>query len=308
MFKHLLVPLDGSRMAESALPTAARLAARAGATLTLVHVIEKNAPSEVHSERHLVSPKEAADYLSEVASRRVLEGLPVKTHVHEAEVKDVARSITEHTTELAPDLVVMTAHGRGGAHRLISGAIAQQVIALGGTPVLLLWPSPDAAATILREDWRVILAPIDGDPSHERGLKVAAEMAASFKCRLHLLMVTPTAGKLGGSQAAAGILLPSATRIKLEMDDAGARDYLAARAEELRRKGIEVGTETSRGDPARAIVWTSKHVSADVVVMGTHGRAGADAFWEGSVAARVVARARVPLLLVPLREQGSPGT
>ena len=75
MFQHLLVPLDGSRMAESALPTAAWLAARAGATLTLVHVIEKNAPSEVHSERHLVSPEEAGDYLAEVASRKVLEGL-----------------------------------------------------------------------------------------------------------------------------------------------------------------------------------------------------------------------------------------
>ncbi len=301
MFKHLLVPLDGSRMAESALPTAARLAARTGATLTLVHVIEKNAPSEVHSERHLVSPQEAGDYLSEVASRKVLAGLSVHTHVHEAEVRNVARSITEHTTELAPDLVVMTAHGRGGARRMLSGSIAQQVIGLGTTPVLLLWPSPDAAATILREDWRVILAPIDGDPSHEKGLQLAADMTASFGCKLHLLMVTPTPRDLGGSQAAAGILLPIATRIKLEMDNAGAREYLAARAAELEGMGVHAGTEASRGDPARAIVRTAKRVAADVVVMGTHGRAGADAFWEGSVAARVVARARIPLLLVPLR-------
>ncbi|HEY9594224.1 MAG TPA: universal stress protein [Spirochaetia bacterium] len=307
MLKHLLVPLDGSRMAESALPTAACIAARVGALVTLVHVIEKNAPSEIHEERHLVARDEAERYLSEVAARKVLEGLPVKTHVHEAAVSDVARSITQHTEELAPDLVVMTAHGRGGARRLISGSIAQQVIGLGTTPVLLLWPSPEAAATIVREDWRMILAPIDGDPAHEKGLPVAAELAEAFRCGLHLLMVTPNAGDLSGPRAAMSMLLPSATRLKLELDKAGAEAHLAERAGELRSRGIRTSVEASRGDPARAIVRAAKRVTADAVVMGTHGRAGTVAFWEGSVAARVVARARIPLLLVPLREEGTPG-
>ena len=49
MFHHLLVPLDGSRMSESSSPAAARLARRAGAMLTLVHVIEKHAPAAVHT-------------------------------------------------------------------------------------------------------------------------------------------------------------------------------------------------------------------------------------------------------------------
>jgi len=305
MFKHLLVPLDGSRMAESALPAAARLATRTGAQLTLVHVIEKHAPSAVHSERHLVGAEEAAAYLTEVARRPALAGLRVATHVHAAGVSDVAVSITEHTTEMAPDLVVMSTHGRGGARRLFFGAIAQQVIALGATPVLLVRPSEQAAAadsSAPAGEWRTILAPVDGNPAHEKGLPLAAELAASFGCRLHLLMVTPTLSELAGSQAAAGMFLPGATRIKLDMDDAGARDYLAARAGELAQKGVEAGSEASRGDPASAIIHVARRLPADVVVMSTHGRAGSDAFWEGSVAARVVARARVPLLLVPLRE------
>ena len=305
MFRHLLVPLDGSRMSESALPAAARLAARTGATLTLVHVIEKHAPSEVHSERHLVSAEEAAAYLAEVARRSALAGLRVETHVHTAEVSDVARSIAEHSAELAPDLVVLSTHGRGSAHRLIFGAIAQQVIQLGATPVLLVRPSEEAAAagsTGPAGAWRTILAPLDGDPSHEKGLPMAAELALAFGATLHLLMVVPTLGNLKGSQAAAGMLLPGATRIKLEMDIAAAREYLEARAEELKRGGVEAGSETSRGDPSRAIVGAARRLAADLVVMGTHGRAGTDAFWAGSVAARVVARASVPLLLVPLRE------
>ena len=50
MFKHILVPLDGSRLAESALAMAASLARKFDASLTLIHVIEKDAPSEIHSE------------------------------------------------------------------------------------------------------------------------------------------------------------------------------------------------------------------------------------------------------------------
>jgi len=303
MFKHLLVPLDGSRLSESAIPAAAQMAARMDAELTLVHVIEKHAPAEVHSDRHLVSAKEATAYLAEVARRPALAGLRVQTHVHTAEVSDVAASITEHAAELAPDLVVMSTHGKGSARRLIFGAIAQQVLSRGDTPVLLVRPSEEAAsgASGPADTWRTILAPLDGDPAHEKSLPVAADLAAAFACRVHLLMVVPTLGELAGSQAAAGMLLPGATRIKLEMDSAAASDYLAAKAEELARAGVAAGSEASRGDPARAIVRAARRLDADMVVMGTHGRAGTVAFWEGSVAARVVSRTRVPLLLVPLK-------
>ena len=97
------------------------------------------------------------------------------------------------------------------------------------------------------------------------------------------------------------MLMPGATRLKLEMDNAGARDYVEARAEEMRRAGVETICETSRGDPAAAIVRAARRLSVDLVVMGTHGKAGTVAFWERSVAARVIAKARVPLLLVPLK-------
>ncbi len=302
MFRHILVPLDGSRLAESALGMAASLAKRFAASLTLIHVIERGAPSEVHSERHLVTAAEAQAYLEEVSRLSALAGLRLTTHVHTSEVTDVADSITEHSTELAPDLIVMTTHGRGGARRLIFGAIAQQIISRGKTPVLVMRPSADAHAEGPGADWRTILAPIDGDPSHEKGLPVATDLALAFRCRLHLLMVVPTMGKLAGFQAALSLLLPGTTRVKLEMDSASARDYLASRAVELQQAGVLVGSEASRGDPARAIVKTARRLSADLVVMGTHGRAGTDAFWSGSVAAQVVARARAPLLLVPLRE------
>jgi nucleotide-binding universal stress UspA family protein len=303
MFRHLLVPLDGSSMAESALPAAAQLASRTGAQLTLVHVVEKNAPSEVHSDRHLVGASEAGAYLAEVARRPLLAGLRVVTHVHEVEVSDVARSISEHAAELAPDLVVMSTHGKGSARRMFFGAIAQQVIGHGDTPVLLLRPAEDGPGGGQELRLRTILVPIDGDPAHERALPVAEELARSFTCRLDLLMVVPTVAALGGLQAAASMLLPNAMRAKLEMDSAGAYEHVEEQARAISARGVRATSATSRGDPARAIVSAARRLSSDLVVMGTHGRAGTDAFWEGSVAARVVSRARVPLLLVPLKGQ-----
>jgi len=270
------------------------------ARVTLLHIIEKNAPSEVHSDRHLVTAKEASTYLEEVSRLAALSGLRVKTHVHTAEVGDVARSIAEHSAELALDLIVMCTHGKGGTRRLLFGDIAQQVISIGKTPVLMVRSSKATHVVAAAEDFQNILIPINGDPGHEKGLPMAAEIAQAFHCRLHLLMVVPELRDLTGSKAAASLILPGATRLSLEMESEGARTYLDQRTAELNREGVLADCETSRGDPARAIIASARRLSADLVVMGTHGRAGADAFWEGSVAARVVARIQAPLMLVPL--------
>jgi len=300
IFRHILVPLDGSRLAESALTNAVGLARKMDAQMTLVHIIEKNAPSGVHNDRHLVTPEEATTYLQEVSHRPALSGLRVETHVHTTEVSDVARSIAEHSAELAPDLIVMCTHGKGGARGLFFGVIAQQVISLGTTPVLMVRPSKEPQVVGTAGDIRTILAPTDGDPGHEKGLPLATQIAIAFHSRVHLLMVVPKLRNLTGLKAATSLLLPGATRFNLETESEGARMYLDQRAADLNRQGVLADYETSRGDPARAITASARRLSADLLVMGTHGRAGADAFWAGSVAARVVAHIQVPLMLVPL--------
>jgi nucleotide-binding universal stress UspA family protein len=62
MFKHILVPLDGSKLAEAALPAAVSLAQTFNAPVTLLHIIEQDAPEEVHRERHLTEAREAEAY------------------------------------------------------------------------------------------------------------------------------------------------------------------------------------------------------------------------------------------------------
>jgi nucleotide-binding universal stress UspA family protein len=135
---------------------------------------------------------------------------------------------------------------------------------------------------------------------HERSLPIAAGLAKALKCRLRLLMVVPKITDLTGSEGAVSFMLPGSTRTELEMESVAARGYLDRRVEDLVKTGIAVEAETSRGDPAQVIISAARRLSSDLVVMGTHGRAGTEAFWEGSVAAEVAARIRIPLLLVPL--------
>lgn len=303
MFEHLLVPLDGSRLAEAALAAAAYLSRALGAQITLIHVIERGAPEEIHGEQHLTDPVQASAYLAEVAARAFSPSMRVEQHVHTAEVRDVARSIVEHADELGPDLVVMCTHGQGGLRTWLLGSIAQQVISLGVTPVLLI--QPDGVAATPDFACRRLLVPLDGNPDHEQGLGVAATLARVCAADLHLLTAIPTLATLSGERGTTARLLPTATSAWLEMTEESAAAHLHQKTIGLQALALRTTAEVCRGDPAAVIARTAQRVQADLVVMGTHAKRGMDAFWSGSVAAQVSNRSCVPLLLVPVPEAGS---
>ena len=294
MFRHFLIPLDGSRLAEAALPPAAWLARALNATVTLAHFIERDAPAAVHGERHLTNPAEATRYLGDVAQHFFGKEADILFHVHSAEVKNVAESIVDHAGEFGADLVVMCAHGKRGLKRLIEGSIAQRVIGTGRCPVLLLHPDAPPEKGFSR-----IMVPIDGDPEHEKALRLADELAAAIGAHLHLLSVVPTLRTLAGGEAATGIMLPAATSELLAMSEASARTHLAELAHS-RAEGALPGTiAVRRGDPAAQIVAEADEQHIDLIVIASHGKAGMNAFWSGSVAPHIPTMTHLPLLLVP---------
>ena len=303
MFNHLLIPLDGSRLAEAALPPAAYLAEVLGAWITLVHVIERDAPPEIHGEPHLSNPDQARAYLDNIAVNSFPAGLRIDRHVHTAGVLDVARSIVEHVGELGPDLIVMCTHGQGGLRTRLFGSIAQQIIALGGAPVLLIQPSP--GRRIPEFGCRRLLVPLDGNPDHEQGLSAAADLAHACRADLRLVMVIPTLSTVSGQQAVSARLLPGVTSALLDLTQDEACSYLGAQVQALKALGLAVEAEVARGDPAKVIVHTAQKAHADLIVLGTHGKSGMEAFWSGSVAPEVTSRSRLPLLLVPVGESAT---
>jgi len=204
----------------------------------------------------------------------------------------------EHAVELKADLIVMCTHGRGGLREVLFGSIAQQVTAQGSSPVLLVRPPASGPPPAFKCDR--VLAPDDATAEHEPGLDLIAALAARCASRIRLVMVVETAGTLTGREAASGTLLPTATRLMLEMAQAGAEKHLAEHVRLLQAQGVQASAEVRRGDPAQALAQAARQWGADVVVIRTHGKAGTKAFWSASLAPRLAAAVDLPLLLIPV--------
>ncbi|MCM0081403.1 universal stress protein [Geomonas sp. Red32] len=302
MLKHILVPIDGSRLAEAALPAASLLAVRLKARVTLMHVVEKDAPEEVHGQPHLQHPADAENYLHEAAGRYFPDSVPVECHVHTSEVVDVAGSIVAHAEELEHDLVIMCSHGRGAARHLFLGSIAQSVIARGSLPVMIT--HPDAEGRPPAFACRHILVPLDDDPEHAESLPVSRRLAKACGATLHLAYVIPDLATISGETALASRMLPGTTRRALDLTTQDAERYFADLEAALRKEGFQASAHVLRGDPATVILEAAQLPEIDLVVLGTHGKTGMEAFWSGSVAHRICSQSKVPLLLVPVGKGG----
>ncbi len=300
-FRKLLVPLDGSHLAETVLPAAKVLAERFGAAVSLLHVMERDAPETVHGQPHLSSLAEADAYLEGVARDCSCQRASVECHVHPNEERDVVGSILQHAEEFGADLVLLSTHGQGGMRDLLVGSIAQQTLRRGRLPVLLVKP-PETGEAIPFEPHR-ILVPLDRTEEHDGPvLPLAEELGMVLGSNLLLLVVVPTLSTISNDRAAIAAMAPTATREALRMEEEEAQGYLRRMAERLSQEEVDVSTEVRRGDTANSVVEVAERAQVDMLVMSTHGRAGWDAFWSGSAGSKILSRVRQPMLLVRARE------
>jgi nucleotide-binding universal stress UspA family protein len=206
----------------------------------------------------------------------------------------------EHAQEFGVDLILICTHGRSNLRRWLFGSIAQQMLAQGDTPVLVIYPTeiPQGQAFQCRQ----ILTPLDGDPDHEAGLVVATQLAQACTANLHLVAVVPTRGTLSSEDTASAIWLPATTNALLDISQQATAEYLQRQAAVAAEAGVTVTSTVQRGEPAAAIAQAAQDIHADVIVMATHGKSHTDAFWSGSVSPRVSNKSKRPLLLVPVAE------
>jgi len=144
MYKQILVPLDGSDLAEGAIPHGAEMAKAFKAKLTLLSVIE---PVEVYSQPGVVGPvvsvsmdvgdevRNVTEYLDKVADKLRKDGIDVVRVVREG---DAASQICDYARENHADMIVMSTHGRSGIQRLVYGSVAEHVLHNATVPVLLV--------------------------------------------------------------------------------------------------------------------------------------------------------------------------
>lgn len=296
MFKRILVPLDGSNLAEQVLPYARFLAGRFEATLILFHVVEKGSPDAIHGQRHLREVSEAKAYLDQIAGQYASEKVTILQDVHEVQEVGVAQTIKDHAEELQTDLVVLCAHGRGGLRDMFFGSIAQQVIRQGTIPVLFI--RPDAVKDLDANPIAQVLVPLDGLQTHEVAIPVAVFLASTFGARLRLLTVIPTSDTLSMKGAIAGRVSPRTTNLSLEISARQAEEYLRKIAQDILAQGVPVSGVVLRGNVQTKLLETIGADQIDLVVMATHGHNMIDARWEASLTPGFLPKTPVPVVLV----------
>jgi nucleotide-binding universal stress UspA family protein len=145
IFKHLLVPLDGSALAEKALPSAMALANRFESELTLLRVIPPpyvttrvggGAYGDLIVNLRRMAFDEAQAYLR--AQQGSLRQQGFKAHIHLLEGEAVAELILNVIESLDVDTVVMSTHGRSGLSRWVFGSVADKVLRRANVPILLV--------------------------------------------------------------------------------------------------------------------------------------------------------------------------
>jgi nucleotide-binding universal stress UspA family protein len=290
--RRILLPLDGSRLAEAALPVGRALAAAAGATLVLLHVLERNATPQVHGERHLTETGEAERYLAHVADDLAAAGLAVERHAHADPVGDVAASIAIHADAHAIDLIVLCTHGAGGIRGALWGSIAQQVVQRSACPVLLVRAGAPGGDAPFRPS--TIMVSLDGTVAAEAAVAPAAALARDLGAQLRLVVVVPTIPRVPRATFSA-----AAARMLADVQERQASAYLERVAATV---GVPARTEVRRGNAVAELATDTGEHADGLIVIATHGRAGLQAVWSPAVAARLLRRTRAPILLVPIAE------
>lgn len=289
--KKLLVPCDGSESAAHAVRhAAARAAAEPATAIHLLHVIQPMtavALSEALSSDRLDErfPPQAAMALEPALAALAQAGIPCAVHCR---FGAPAGEIAACTRDIACDEVVMGTRGRGALASLVLGSVTAEVAALVELPLTVVGEAPRAAAGDAAQK---ILVPIDGSQCAQRALRYAAAHAGTRPgIRLELLHVLdPTTSRaylgLHPQELAHGA--PEAFHHVMRP----AREFLDI-------AGIPYETHCRVGDPATQIADHLADAGSAGVVMGTRGLGAAGNLLIGSVAARVVYYAHVPVTLV----------
>lgn len=276
MYRSIIVPVDGSARSQAGLPAGAALARASGATLDIVRV---------HlDERPDLADDPSWDQMFREGEMRYLEALalayePVAGSQVGTSLLDppVADSLIKFAEARTAPLFVMIGRGRTGLRRALLGSTCDALVRGGDTPVLVLrdcGPDDVPSWQFGRRPFRRIVLPLDGTMHAEGGVAHALAMARAMDAKLRLVRVigpVVTSAVVGAMTLHPLPPYDDAMLIRNDM----AQEYLQSIVDRINASGpgVDVGTEVALGtDPATAIIESCRRMSADLVVLPTHGR------------------------------------
>ncbi len=264
MFRRILIPLDGSPLAEEALRRMERLLAGPGTELLLVHVVPRTG---MEGAALKLAEAQAEAYLAGLERDLAGRGIRVRTLVRQG---PAAESLLEAVDAEKATLVALTTHGRTGLERWAFGSVAEKIVRSSPAPVLVFRSFGPAAPF---EPARLLVA-VDASGLSREAVAPAARLARRTRGCLLLLHV----------QDAAHEHVPE--------------PELRAVYDLARQEGVEARPLLRTGDPAAKILEAAAGEKADLIVMTTHGRSGVGRWVLGSVAEKVLRQADRPVLVI----------
>lgn len=293
LYHKILVPLDGSTLAEQVLPHLQRLATPADTTFVLVTVINSGTYVATHS-RYLPPDyfirlrADAEAYIAAQRQQLAQAGFRVEAYVGDG---DAAGNILQIAATTQADLIAMTTHGRAGFIRWALGSVAERIVSETALPVFLA-----RATTALPSDQvRRILVPLDGSALAEQALPIAGALAKTTGAELLLLQVIQPLDDRNQD-----ILFKDAAEAQAAFAEwrANAEAYLHEKAQPFQAVGVPCRYKVELADVAPTIIDTAGSEPVDLLVMSTHGHSGLRRWVYGSVTNKVLRGVTCPLLLI----------
>jgi len=291
----ILIPLDGSELAECALTAGAVAARRLNACVHLVRVhtqLPLMAAEVValspYTEREV--GEEEGKYLESVAARLRMKGLAVSTAVVNG---PIVPALKIYIARHGIGLVVMSSHGLGGIRRAIIGSVTDLLVRTVSIPILIVNPAMEVR---IGEDWpRHVLLPLDG--SARGASAVDALQVIDPESTAHLSLATvfqPSYPPVGPWSFQMAPFLDAANQWQDRL-----RDQLEETAGKLRTDGYKVSAHVLTGGKiARQILKLGATRRCDLIVVATHGAGGMDRVMFGSVADQVIRHSSLPVLVI----------
>jgi nucleotide-binding universal stress UspA family protein len=293
MFKHILLPLDGSGLAECTISYTAALAGAFNARLTLLRVLEKpyqnGCAQPVDPLDWQMCKVEATSYLERLVARFQEEGSGAESVLLDG---DPAQHIVKLVSERGIDLVVLSSHGQSGLTRWNHGSVIRKVITRVEASVMIVRAYKETNGGF--SGYKRIMVPLDGSRRAECALAPAVALARAHDSELLLVHV---------------IVRPEMARSRpLTQEDSELAQRIVERNQEEMTKLLE--QQKARLDVnARILVLTNDHAAAalhelarqekaDLVILSAHGYSGKTKWPYGSVATTFIEYGVTPLLVV----------
>ena len=273
----MLVPLDGSELAERAIPSALRLAGVANGSIVLAHARDPR-----------VRPEGAAYDLIAVTERVRQHGVAVEACVVDLVPGEESEAIHRLTREHRADLIVMSTHGRAGLDRRFRGSILERVLLSAAVPVLLVparqrhpWPQDRP----LR-----FLARLDSSKTASETLEPAAMLAHAVDATLIVLRIVEIRHMTTHDPGYVYL------RLDWEAELADAQRILDI-VGRLRDAGRTVELRAIVAAPGFDVASLAIGEEIDIIAIATDGYGGIDDLMFGRVPTRALKRGGIPVLL-----------